>query len=63
MYCINIPIAYIYDIGIRPNQQGQGLGKVLLIAKECEFCKQNNFEDAYVEAASDYQVYYFIDIH
>lgn len=46
------PIAYIYDVGIRPDFQGQGLGKAL-IAEVCNFCKQNDFEDAYVEAESD----------
>lgn len=46
------PIAYIYDVGISPEVQGQGLGKAL-IAAVCNFCKQNDFEDAYVEAESD----------
>lgn len=46
------PIAYIYDVGINPDYQRQGLGKVL-IAEVCSFCKQNDFEYAYVEAESD----------
>lgn len=46
------PIAYIYDVGISPDFQGQGLGKTLMV-EVCNFCKQNNFEDAYVEAESD----------
>lgn len=46
------PIAYIYDVGISPKFQGQGLGKAL-IAVVCNFCKQKDFEDAYVEAESD----------
>lgn len=46
------PIAYIYDVGISPDFQGQGMGKAL-ISEVCDFCKQNNFEDAYVEAESD----------
>jgi aminoglycoside 3-N-acetyltransferase I len=32
--------------------QGKGFGKALM-AEVCLFCKQNNFEDAYVEAESD----------
>ena len=46
------PIAYIYDLGISPQFQRQGLGKAL-IAEVCDFCKQNGFEDAYVEAESE----------
>lgn len=46
------PIAYIYDVGVRPDFQGKGLGKAL-IAEVCNFCNQNDFEDAYVEAESD----------
>ena len=46
------PIAYIYDVGVKPNRQGQGLGKAL-IAEVCKYCKNNGFEDAYVEAERD----------
>lgn len=46
------PIAYIYDVGISPNHQRQGFGKAL-IAEVCKICKENGFEDAYVEAESD----------
>jgi aminoglycoside 3-N-acetyltransferase I len=46
------PIAYIYDVGVSHDYQGQGLGKAL-IATVCNFCKKNDFEDAYVEAESD----------
>ena len=46
------PIAYIYDVGVSPDFQRQGLGKAL-IAEVCNFCKQNDFEDAYVEVESD----------
>lgn len=46
------PIAYIYDVGVSPEFQRQGLGKAL-IAEVCNFCKKNGFEDAYVEAESD----------
>jgi aminoglycoside 3-N-acetyltransferase I len=38
------PIAYIYDMGVSPDYQRQGLGKAL-VAEVCNFCKQNNFED------------------
>jgi aminoglycoside 3-N-acetyltransferase I len=46
------PIAYIYDVGVSHDFQGQGLGKAL-IAEVCKYCKNNGFEDAYVEAESD----------
>lgn len=46
------PVAYIYDVGITPELQGQGLGKEL-ISVVCQFCADNGFEDAYVEAESD----------
>jgi aminoglycoside 3-N-acetyltransferase I len=46
------PVAYIYDVGITPDRQGQGLGK-LLISEVCKYCKDSEFEDAYVEAESD----------
>lgn len=46
------PIAYIYDVGVTPHYQKQGLGKAL-IKEVCAFCKQHNFEYAYVEAESD----------
>ena len=46
------PLAYIYDVGITPEYQGRGLGK-LLIAECCRFCKQHGFDDAYVEAEEE----------
>lgn len=46
------PVAYIYDVGVSPDFQGKGLGKSL-IAEICKYCKENGFEDAYVEAESD----------
>lgn len=46
------PMAYMYDVGISPEFQGRGLGKAL-IAEVCRYCKDNGFEDAYVEAESD----------
>ncbi len=57
MYVLNSyygtkPTAYIYDVGITPEFQGKGLGK-LLIAEVCKYCKDSEFEDVYVEAESD----------
>lgn len=46
------PIAYIYDVGITPQHQRQGLGKALM-AEVCNYCKEKGFEDAYVEAESE----------
>jgi aminoglycoside 3-N-acetyltransferase I len=46
------PVAYIYDVGVSPDFQGKGLGRSL-IAEVCQYCKDNGFEDAYVEAESD----------
>jgi aminoglycoside 3-N-acetyltransferase I len=51
-YYGNKPVAYIYDIGVTPELQGQGLGKALIV-EVCKYCKDNGFEDAYVEAESD----------
>jgi aminoglycoside 3-N-acetyltransferase I len=46
------PAAYIYDVGVTPPFQGQGLGKAL-IAEVCQYCAANGFADAYVAAESD----------
>ncbi|MCF1713312.1 GNAT family N-acetyltransferase [Flavihumibacter sp. RY-1] len=46
------PVAYIYDVGVRPAFQGRGLGKQLL-SEVCSYCAQNGFDHAYVEAESD----------
>jgi len=46
------PLAYMYDVGITPEFQRQGLGK-LLMAEVCNYCKVNGFEAAYVEAEND----------
>jgi aminoglycoside 3-N-acetyltransferase I len=51
-YYGNKPVAYIYDVGVTPEFQGQGFGKALIV-EVCKYCKDNGFEDAYVEAESD----------
>lgn len=43
------PLAYIYDVGIDPTFQGQGMGKAL-IATICDYCKNAGFEAAFVQA-------------
>lgn len=46
------PVAYIYDVGVKPIYQGKGIGNSLiqfLIA----YCKTNGFHEAYVEAETD----------
>ena len=46
------PTAYIYDVGIAPDFQGQGLGKALM-SEVCAYCQANRFGEAYVEAESE----------
>ncbi len=46
------PAAYIYDVGVSPEWQGRGLGK-LLMAEVCRYCHDSGFESVYVEAESD----------
>ena len=43
------PLAYIYDVGILNNYQRKGIGKKL-ISYLTSYCKENGFEEAYVEA-------------
>jgi len=43
------PSAYLYDVGIQPEFQRQGLGKKLIV-EVCKYCKENNFNEAFVEA-------------
>jgi len=45
------PQAYIYDVGVNPEYQRQGIGKSLILAV-CNYCQENGFENAYVEAES-----------
>ena len=46
------PTAYIYDVGVSPEHQRKGAGK-MLICHLVEYCKKNGFDDAYVEAETD----------
>lgn len=43
------PVAYLYDVGIISDYQRKGIGKKL-IAYLIRYCKENGFEEAYVEA-------------
>jgi aminoglycoside 3-N-acetyltransferase I len=46
------PVAYIYDVGVMPDYQRNGTGKKL-ISHLTKYCKDNDFEDAYVEAETN----------
>ena len=46
------PIVYIYDIGVSAGYQRKGIG-TKLVTYLTNFCKENGFEEAYVEAESD----------
>ena len=46
------PLAYIYDLAVLTEFQRQGIGK-LLMSRLTDYCKQNGFEDAYVQAETD----------
>jgi aminoglycoside 3-N-acetyltransferase I len=46
------PAAYIYDVGISPSFQGQGLGKAL-ITEVCSYCRSHDFQEAFVQADLD----------
>ncbi len=43
------PAAYVYDVGITPGRQGQGLGKRLM-AEVRNYCEQRGFDELYVDA-------------
>lgn len=51
-YFSSRPIAYIYDVAIATEFQGQGFGK-LLMTEVGIYCRDHGFEEAYVEAESD----------
>lgn len=43
------PSAYIYDLGVLPAYQRKGIGKKLIATLQ-EYCRQNGFEDMFVQA-------------
>jgi aminoglycoside 3-N-acetyltransferase I len=51
-YYIKKPVAYIYDVGVLEIYQRKGIGKQL-IGYLKQFCKDNDFDNAYVEAEAD----------
>ncbi len=51
-YYIEKPVAYIYDVAIRPENQGKGVGKAL-IAEVCRYLKDLGFQEMYVEAEAE----------
>ena len=54
------PLAYIYDLAILSEFQRQGIGKKL-IAFTNDYCKQNGFAEAYVQAdkPDDYAIEFY----
>jgi aminoglycoside 3-N-acetyltransferase I len=46
------PSAYIYDVAVITNLQRKGIGK-LLIASLNDYCKQNGFDEVFVQAETD----------
>ncbi len=46
------PSAYIYDVGVLPDNQRNGIGKKLIDYLN-DYCKENGFEEVYVEAETD----------
>ena len=46
------PTAYIYDVGVLSDYQRKGIGKKL-IAYLTRYCKENGFEEAFVQAETD----------
>ena len=51
-YYVEKPVAYIYDVGILPQYQRQGIGKSLMEFL-IQFCRENGFREAYVEAETE----------
>ncbi len=48
-YYSSKPLAYMYDVGILTDYQRKGIGKKL-ISYFTNYCQENDFEEAYVEA-------------
>jgi aminoglycoside 3-N-acetyltransferase I len=46
------PIAYIYDVGVMPNYQSNGIGKKL-IDYLSQYCREKGIREDYVEAETD----------
>lgn len=46
------PVAYIYDVGIKPSHRGKGIGRSLIDFLG-NYCRQHGFLEAYVEAEAD----------
>lgn len=51
-YYVEQPQAFIYDVGITPDVQGKGIGK-LLLKEVITYCKNNGYSEAFVEAEGD----------
>ncbi len=47
-YYSNKPLAYIYDLAISKNFQRMGIGKALIQYLK-DYCKENNFEEVFVQ--------------
>ncbi len=43
------PLAYIYDLAVSKEFQGQGIGKIL-IKYLTDYCRENGFEEVFVQA-------------
>ena len=43
------PLSYIYDLAVSTKHQRQGVGKKLIVAMN-EYCKENGFEEVFVQA-------------
>lgn len=54
------PVAFAYDLGIQKEFQRKGIGKKL-IGRLVEYCKENEFDHAFVEAETEDQ--YAVDFY